>query len=203
MALKLPSLKIAASPPEAGGAATGAPMPIEKPSQDPSAPPFANTAPPPPFSAESQLPLLACKPTTSPLLTVPGPACRTSLKVSHPRWLLLPAFTLPPPPFSAWKNCPLPAWIKTLSPLSSEPPFASTSENVSQPCATVAVASTAPPPLFCAPMNVPRTVVRRLTLLTVLGPLGGMLGGVTGGEVTGFAASPLMRSCSHEPSAPP
>ncbi|HWZ93453.1 MAG TPA: single-stranded DNA-binding protein, partial [Polyangiaceae bacterium] len=45
------------------GGSDGEPMPIAKLSQEPSAPPYAKTVLPPPFSAEIQLPAESCKPT--------------------------------------------------------------------------------------------------------------------------------------------
>src|SRR5882724_2350688 len=71
------------------------------PSHEPSAPPYANTAPPPPFWTETHAPLVACKPTASPELMLLPPVRLTILNVSQPSRLALPALSDEPPPLSA------------------------------------------------------------------------------------------------------
>src|SRR5579859_713163 len=124
------------------------------------------------------------------------PPCLTIVKVSHPSVLLLAALSVEPPPLAAWKYWPLPARTNTLSPLASEPPLTSTRVKVSHACATVAWAITAPPPSFWAPTNRFRSVVRKWTLLTVVGCVGG-----GGGD--GAAESPPIVSSSQGPSDAP
>jgi hypothetical protein len=146
-----------------GGGVVARPL-ITRRSHVSKAGPFALTELPPPFAAETQwLVVTACRPTTSPFKIAPVPVCFTMRNVSHPSRFALAAFSEVPPPLTAWKYCPFPARMKTVSPLSSAPPLMSSRPNFSQACATVAVAMTAPPPLFCAPMKRPAICVLKLT----------------------------------------